>query len=143
MTEVDNWTVTSLYRALTDGDYFDSHAISFDMMEGAMPHIVVDFKDLDAKAPLLIVGEQILISLLLMPVDAVPDEAATNRRMLEIHKMLPLSTIGITYVNGRAFYELFGALSAKSALTSVVTEIAVLAENYQDVLDGLTVLNAA
>ena len=45
---------------------------------------------------------------------------------------MPLSTFGISIVNGEEWYELFGSLSARSSAEVVVEEIAVLASNAED-----------
>ncbi|KTQ85765.1 hypothetical protein NS226_18745 [Aureimonas ureilytica] len=77
-------------------------------------------------------GEHILASVLLAPADSVPNRTAFERLALKTHKLVPLSTFGLSTVNGEEWYELFGSLSARSSAELVVEEVAVLAGNAAD-----------
>ncbi len=77
-------------------------------------------------------GDQILASVMLAPAESVPERSAFERLALKTHKLVPLSTFGISTVNGEEWYELFGSLSARSSAEIVVEEIAVLASNAED-----------
>lgn len=74
-------------------------------------------------------GDQVLCSVLLTPCDALPARAQFERRALSMHKLIPLSSFGITTIGGTEWYELFGALSARSDAEALVHEVAVLATN--------------
>ena len=74
-------------------------------------------------------GEQILCSTLLVRADEVPARDRFDRFLLKGHKVVPLSTFGITEVDGVEWYELFGSLSARSRGSVVVEEVATLAAN--------------
>lgn len=74
-------------------------------------------------------GDQVLCSVLLTPCETVPARAQFERRALSMHKLIPLSSFGITTIDGNDWYELFGALSARSDAESLVHEVAVLATN--------------
>jgi uncharacterized protein len=82
-------------------------------------------------------GEQILCSALLTPCDAIPQRAAFEHRALSIHKLIPLSTFGITDFDGAEWYELFGALSSRSDAAALVEEVAVLAANAVDAAEWI------
>ncbi|WP_108651812.1 DUF2170 family protein [Dongshaea marina] len=95
------------------------------------------------EAFLAVSGEQILIESLLFPVTAVKDPNAFNATVLRTHKLFPLSTVGISTINGDEYYSAFGALSAQSKLESISIEVAALFNNveafvefYQDYLAG-------
>ena len=77
-------------------------------------------------------GDQVLASVLMLPADDMPDRPAFERTLLTVHKLIPLSTFGITPVDGREWFELFGSLSAHSDPAAVVQEVAVLAANAVD-----------
>ena len=78
-----------------------------------------------------------LASVLLWPVASVGDEAAFNAELLRDHKLLPLSTFGITAgPDGRPWYELFGALSTRSTVDSVLTEIITLGDNTLEIAEA-------
>lgn len=74
-------------------------------------------------------GDQVLCSVLLTPCDTIPARTQFERRVLAMHKLIPLSSFGITTIGATEWYELFGALSARSDAHSLVHEVAVLATN--------------
>lgn len=74
-------------------------------------------------------GEQVLVSVVLVQASEVPDRGAFERFLLQTHKLVPLSTFGITQVGADEWYELFGSLSAHSKAEVMVEEVAVLAAN--------------
>lgn len=74
-------------------------------------------------------GEQVLCSVLLIPCEEVPQRSRFERQALSVHKLIPLSNFGISEIDGTEWYELFGALSARSPAEALVEEVAVLASN--------------
>ncbi len=136
MTDVSPWTAKALFDELNGTDLLDQDAIALKLVEGMNPSIEITYTDLDRTAVMAVHGEQILVSLLICPVADVANTSGMNEKLLKAHKYLPLSTIGITTINEQDFYELFGALSSRSLLTSVATEIAALAENYEEVVSA-------
>lgn len=82
-------------------------------------------------------GEQILCSVLLTPADTIPGREKFERRALSMHKLIPLSNFGITEFGGAEWYELFGALSARSDAEALVEEVAVLAANAVDAAEWI------
>ena len=52
--------------------------------------------------------------------------------VLKTHKLVLLSSFGITTIDGEEWYELFGSLSARSPAETVVEEVAILAANAVD-----------
>ncbi|WP_108787080.1 DUF2170 family protein [Erythrobacter sp. Alg231-14] len=82
-------------------------------------------------------GEQVLASVMLIPASDVPNREAFERTLLAVHKLIPLSTFGITRVDGADWYELFGALSAWSDATAMVEEVSVLSANAVDAAEWI------
>ena len=76
-----------------------------------------------------VAGEQILCAVLLVEAGAVPERERFERFLLATHKLVPLSTFGLTDVGGTEWYELFGSLSARSRAGVVIEEVATLAVN--------------
>lgn len=74
-------------------------------------------------------GEQVLAAVMLVEAERVPERERFERFLLGTHKLVPLSTFGLTRVNGTEWYELFGSLSAQSRAQVVVEEVATLAVN--------------
>ena len=82
-------------------------------------------------------GEQVLASVLLVAADEVPNREGFERMLLGVHKLIPLSTFGITQVDGADWYELFGSLSAYSDAGALVEEVAVLSANSVDAAEWI------
>lgn len=74
----------------------------------------------------------ILASVVLAPCKDIPNREAFERMVLKTHKFVPLSSFGITTIDGEEWYELFGSLSAHSPADTVVEEVAILAANAVD-----------
>ncbi|MEO0729576.1 MAG: DUF2170 family protein [Pseudomonadota bacterium] len=74
-------------------------------------------------------GEQILMSVAIAPRADVPNPTDFDRLLLVTHKLIPLSTFGLTSIDGNEWYELFGSLSAASRASVVIEEAATLAAN--------------
>ena len=131
MSEDGNWTTETLHEALAGSEPARAGAIAVELVEGTDPGLLITMREF-GDLPLLmsVSGGQILVDTLLWPVEDVPDKAAFNELLLKTHKLLPLSTFGITQApDGREYYEMFGALSAGSILESVLFEIETLADN--------------
>ena len=82
-------------------------------------------------------GEQVLCSVLLAEAGSIPRREAFDRMLLSVHKVIPLSTFGITRIDGVEWYELFGSLSAWSDAAALVEEVSVLAANAMDAAEWL------
>ena len=95
--------------------------------------IEISYDGLEQKAVLAVEGEQILVSIPLIERAAVPNPSEMDRQLLHGQKVLPLSTVGLTFIGGHEVYDLHGAL-----LDSVVEEIIQLERNYETVLDAIT-----
>lgn len=83
-------------------------------------------------------GDQILCSAALAAADTIPNRAAFERTLLSVHKLIPLSNFGIATIGGVEWYELFGALSARSDADTLVEEVAVLAANAIDAAEWIS-----
>lgn len=137
------WTNTLLLDFLQGCEMAQSGDWSVELIEGSDESVLVTVTNKgDLEIYISVSGEQILASVLLWPVELVGDQAALNAALLRDHKLLPLSTFGITPGMGGEWYELFGALSAGSTKESVMAELLALSDNaievaevYQDHLD--------
>lgn len=123
------WTVTTLKQALDGADAFEEGEVSLDVVGATDPVLKVTFHDLgDMVVMLAVDGEQIITSTLLWPRAQVANPALFEERMLRMHKIaLPLASLGIATLNGEDWYELFGAMTARSQLAQVVTEVRSIA----------------
>ncbi|OXY81327.1 DUF2170 family protein [Oceanimonas doudoroffii] len=105
--------------------------------------LVTNEEGLDAF--LAVSGEQIIAETLLFPASAVSHAAALNDTILRTHQLFPLTTVGISHINGDDYYIAFGALSSGSKEESVLIEVETLFRNteaflelYQDHLQGVS-----
>ena len=132
------WTDASLLEALAGGQATEEGELTARLIEGVDPALMVTMHLYgDLEIFLSAQGEQVLASVLLWPVKDQPEKEHFNDFLLRTHKTLPLSTFGITTVDGQDYYELFGALSSRSVLASVVEELRTLASNAIEMVEDL------
>lgn len=125
-----DWSVKSLAQALADTRLLRDGELTARVLEGAEPVLQIVMHEYGDLPIFLSTGaEQIVVSALLWPVDEQPDQAGFNVFLLKAQKLVPLSNFGITTVAGRDYYELFGEISCKTTLQTVIIELRTLAEN--------------
>jgi uncharacterized protein len=133
-----DWSVKSLAQALTETRLLRDGEITARVLEGAEPVLQITMHEFGDLPIFLSVGaEQIVVSALMWPVDEQKDQAAFNVFLLKAQKLVPLSNFGITTVGGRDYYEVFGELSCKTTLQTVIIELRMLAENAIRAADEL------
>ncbi|SNB60679.1 hypothetical protein SAMN07250955_10221 [Arboricoccus pini] len=134
MSDAKRWSVETLQAAFAASSQAREGEFAVDMVEGAEPvmHLTMhDFGDLPVTVS--VAGSQIVMSVLLWPVASIADQPAFERELLLTHKMIPLSTYGITTTaEGELWYEIFGALSSESSFETVLIELETLADNAID-----------
>jgi uncharacterized protein YjfI (DUF2170 family) len=125
-----DWSVKSLSQALAETRLLRDGELTARVLEGTEPVLQITMHEFGDLPIFLSVGaEQIVVSALLWPVDEQKDQAAFNVFLLKAQKLVPLSNFGITTVAGRDYYEIFGELSCKTTLQTVIIELRMLAEN--------------
>ena len=125
-----DWSVKSLAQALTESRLLRDGELTARVLEGSEPVLQITMHEFGDLPIFLSVGaEQIVVSALMWPVDEQKDQAAFNVFLLKAQKLVPLSNFGITTVAGRDYYEIFGELTCKTTLQTVVIELRMLAEN--------------
>ncbi|EJL6492297.1 DUF2170 family protein [Vibrio cholerae] len=92
--------------------------------------------DVGINAVLVVQGSQIIVESLLFQADAVADQAALDDYILKTHKLVPLTAVGKSEVEGQFYYSAFGALSSESKVESVVLEVEELFRNVAELLEG-------
>jgi len=126
------WDMAALASALAASDEVLSGAMSISLVrgteaEGAIQVTLHEHGDLDIIVG--VAGLEIQASVALVPVSEINNNAVFEHHLLKANKLLPLSTFGITEINGREYYEIFGQLSGGSKLDEVIEEIEVLGRN--------------
>ena len=133
-----DWSVSSLAEALSDSKLLRDGELVARVLEGSEPVLQITMNEFGDLPIYLSVGsEQIVVSALLWPVDEQDNQAAFNVFLLKAQKLVPLSNFGITTVAERDYYEIFGELSCKTTLQTVVIELRMLAENAIRAADEL------
>lgn len=135
---MDTWNLTTLTQLFAS----DPEALG-DVDVHVPPEGNVLFVTLKEKGDLDVFvtmsGERdILASVILTPCKDIPNREAFERMVLKTHKLVPLSSFGITQIDGEEWYELFGSLSARSSAETIVEEVAVLAANAVDAAGMIT-----
>ena len=124
------WTVPTLKDALDGSDAVTGGAFSVRIVEGEELVLLATMHEHgDLEIFVNVSDAQIAASVLLWPCDEQPDYHAFNEVLLKAQKVVPLSNFGISSVNDRDFYELFGELATTSSLETIVIELTTLAEN--------------
>ena len=125
-----DWSVKSLAQALTDTRLLREGEMTARVLEGTEPVLQILMHEFGDLPIFLSVGaDQIVVSALLWPVDEQEHQDKFNVFLLKAQKLVPLSNFGITTVAERDYYELFGELSCKTTLQTVIIELRMLGEN--------------
>lgn len=122
-----SWDLTQLESLLKQ---YDDYVVTKE--EGCL--LIANRDGIDAW--LAISGEQLLVESLLFAASQVKDKAALDHEILSTHMVFPLTTVGISTINGEEYYTAFGALSAQSKAESVVIEVETLFQNVASFLDA-------
>jgi uncharacterized protein YjfI (DUF2170 family) len=84
----------------------------------------------------LFAGEtQIIIETILFPADIVKDVPALDAHILRSHRIVPLSTVGISSINGKDYYVAFGELSVDSKNEVLIEEVEALFTNVPEFIE--------
>ena len=137
MTPKGGWTLSSLTELFaSDPDALGDVDVA--IAEGSDVLRVTLKERGDLNVLIAASGEQILMSAALIQADRVPNREAFDRLILQTHKLVPLSTFGLTTIDGDEWYELFGSLSSQSRDDVVVEEAAMLASNALDAAEMIS-----
>lgn len=127
-TPSGGWTLSSLAELFaTDPDALGDVDVAVAKGTDVLRVTLKERGDLDVLVTAS--GEQILMSVAIAPRADVPNPTDFDRLLLVTHKLIPLSTFGLTSIDGNEWYELFGSLSAASRASVVIEEAATLAAN--------------
>ncbi|WP_428242877.1 DUF2170 family protein [Gynuella sp.] len=81
-------------------------------------------------------GAQIIVESILFAKKQVKNTAALNEEILKTHQIFPLTTIGISTIDGEEYYTCFGSLSSQSKEESIVIEVETLFDNITGFLNA-------
>lgn len=131
------WTLEGIYKALSASPMAKSSLLTVTLIEGAEPSLRLGVnipgtdKDPYIDVLLAVGGDQVLVETLLWPASAVNDVQSFNESVLRTHKFIPLASFSIIDVAGHPYYTIYGALDARSSLSSLLFEIQAVADASQ------------
>lgn len=133
MSTAEQWTLDRLHSAFQALDEVVRGEIGLALIQGSEQSIKLELNEYGGlPIYIAVVGEQIIVDTVLVDLESINDVARFNDAVLRSREMFPLSSIGIEAMpNGQTVYNMFGALSAHSSLTNVVTEVFTLVDNVQ------------
>jgi len=132
------WNTESLNDALIAHIAETGEALQVHLLRGAEPVIEVICPEQGGLAlHMTSSGVRIFVSTVLCHADSVADRNAFNDACLRLNPINPLSNIGLQSTPSGDLYTVFGELSARSPLISIVEEIHVLAHNALQATDAL------
>ncbi|MET1413315.1 DUF2170 family protein [Roseibium sp. HPY-6] len=123
------WSLHELKEALEKSASFGENEIRCTVNEVQPDVLEVQLQSAGEITLYMTLGEtQILTSVVLWPRALQDDPVAFEAMMLRNHKkLLPLCALSIDDIDGEEYYELFGAMSVRSTLASVETEVRTIA----------------
>ena len=116
-------------------DYLARHFASdqqatVELVDGADPALNIVLHGYgDMELQLAAAGDQVFVSTVLFDAAVVADRAGLNDACLRLNPINPLSNLGLSDVDGRDAYIVFGELSSASSHEAIVEEILTLADN--------------
>jgi uncharacterized protein len=132
------WRIPALKRELEASTLIREDEMVVKVIEGADPVLLVTMCEYGDLPIYVSAGPmQLVVSVVLWPMDEQQDQAEFNLFLLKAQKLVPLSNFGVTTVDGRDYYELFGEISSKTSLQTIIIELRTLAENAIDAASDL------
>lgn len=132
----DNLT-RELHAAL-EARYRGDAQIEIELLDSTDPAINLTMREFgDMQIQVAASGTQIFVSTVLCDADQVKDRAAFDDACMRINPINPLSNLGLTSIDGRDTYIVFGELASSSTLDDVDEEIRTLAVNTVDAAETL------
>jgi uncharacterized protein len=125
------WTIETLKQALQDSDDLLPGEFECRKSVGASPVLEVALEAAGgATLYVAVQDEQIVTTTILWARADQEEPEAFEAMMLRAHKIcLPLSALSIDTIDGQEYYELFGTMSARSTVQSIIMEFRTIANN--------------
>lgn len=103
--------------------------------DGAVQVVLPDLGDLGITIALT--DHQLFVSTPLVEAAQVRDRAAFDGACMRLNPINPLSNLGLTTINGRDTYIVFGELASDSSVEQLELEIRTLGDNAIDAIEVL------
>lgn len=125
------WTIETLKQAIEGSEDLLPGELECKVSVGASPVLEVTVEAAGGGTLYVAIqDEQIVTTTVLWARQDQESPEAFEAMMLRAHKIwLPLSALSIDSINGEEYYELFGTMSARSTLQSIIMEFRTIANN--------------
>ncbi|MBV7405994.1 YjfI family protein [Enterobacter sp. ENT03] len=124
------WTPASLAGVLSDTPALNIETVN------EIESLIIKMNDYgDLQLNIVFTSHQLIIETYICPVREINNQDEFNLFLLRNQKLLPLSSVGISLLQGEEYYVAFGALSLHSSLDDILLEISALAENAIDLAE--------
>lgn len=131
---MSRWTTQELCTSLSatfGADYVEEIGAA----DAAIQVVLPDIGDLGIT--IAITDHQLFVSTPLVDAAEVRDRAGFNEACMRLNPINPLSNLGLTTINGRDTYIVFGELSPDATPSQIELEIHTLADNAIDAIETL------
>lgn len=131
---MSRWTTQELCKSLADAFGADN-VEEIPTADGALQVVLPELGDLGVTIALT--DRQLFVSTPLVEAAQVRDRAEFNEACMRLNPINPLSNLGLTTINARDTYIVFGELAPDSTLEQLELEIRTLADNAIDAIEVL------
>jgi len=131
---MSRWTTQELCMSLAAA-FGAANVEEIPTADGALQVVLPELGDLGVTIALT--DRQLFVSTPLVEAAQVRDRAEFNEGCMRLNPINPLSNLGLTTINGRDTYIVFGELAPDSTLEQLELEIRTLADNAIDAIEVL------
>ena len=131
---MSRWTTQELCKSLAAA-FGEDNVEEIATADGALQVVLPELGDLGVTIALT--DRQLFVSTPLVEAAQVRDRAEFNEACMRLNPINPLSNLGLTTINSRDTYIVFGELSPDSSLDQLELEIRTLADNAIDAIEVL------
>lgn len=131
---MSRWTTEELSNSLAAA-FGAANVEEIPTADGAVQVVLPELGDLGVTIALT--DHQLFVSTPLVDAGQVHDRAAFDNACMRLNPINPLSNLGLTTINGRDTYIVFGELSTDSTMEQLELEIRTLGDNALDAIETL------
>ncbi|CAA9320818.1 MAG: hypothetical protein AVDCRST_MAG71-1298 [uncultured Lysobacter sp.] len=131
---MSRWTTQELCRSL-EAAFGEGNVEEVPTADEAIRIVLPDCGDLEIMIALT--DRQVFVSTPLVEAEEVRERAAFNEACLRMNPLNALSNLGLTTINDRDTYIVFGELAPDSSAEQIELEVRTLADNAIDAIEVL------
>ena len=131
---MSRWTTEELCTSLA-ATFGAANVEQVPTADGALQVVLPELGDLSVTIALT--DHQLFVSTPLVEAEQVRERASFNEACMRLNPINPLSNLGLTTINGRDTYIVFGELAPDATPAQLELEIRTLADNALDAIEVL------